>query len=642
MWRWFWQPDSPYQHLLLNIIPARGDARREGETMYPRLTPLAAMLSLLPVYAFAADNLQLAALDPIVVTATRQAQRASVILSDVTVIESEEIRNAGPVTTINELLARQPGIEINQKGGPGTDSSIFIRGSNSSHALVLVDGMRLGSTTTGTASWGFIPLEQVDRIEIIRGSCSSLYGSDAIGGVIQIFTKRGEGPLHIFAEAGYGTWNTSALATGLSGSQEGWRYNFQLAEKRSDSYSAVNNPKSIYYNSDRDGFKTTSSSGSLSYSPTKGHELGASYLYSDGWNRYDSSPKAKDYKQTETIYGANFFTRNQLTDIWTSTVKIGKSSDDGNQFTNGVKNSTIRSEQTQFQWQNDITLPVGKALLAAERVEQAVSGTVNYALKERSINSFLAGWTGHLDKHRLQINVRNDDNSQFGAKTTGLFAYGYQVDSHWRGNLSYGTGFKAPTFNDMYWPGSGNPALKPETSENIEGSIHYETAAQHASLTYYHNDVRNLVEWAPNAQGFWMPGNVARAMLSGWTLAYDSQLGDFKLSGSIDLQDPENTDTNKVLRYRARQIAKIALSRNFGAFNIGGEILGSGQRYNDANNTQELAGYGIVNLMATYRFAADWSVFARANNIFDKSYTLVNDFSTPGANLFVGIRYSPK
>lgn len=608
--------------------------------MNPRLKPLAALLPL--IFVAPAEAQQLAALDTIVVTATRQAQRASEILSDVTVIESEEIRSAGPTATINELLARQPGIEINQKGGMGTDSSVFIRGSNNSHALVLVDGMRLGSATLGSPAWGFIPLEQVDRIEIIRGSCSSLYGSDAIGGVIQIFTKRGDGPFQAFAEAGYGTWNTSALAAGFSGGASGWRYSFQLADKRGDSYTSVRNPANSYYNPDKDGFQTTSSSGSLSYAPQKGHELGVSYLFSDGWNRYDSSPKAKDYKQNETIYGANAYTRNQLTEAWTSTIKIGKSADDGQQFTNGVRGSDIRSEQTQYQWQNDLKLPIGTALLAAERVEQSVSGNVNYVLKERSVNSYLAGWTGNLSDHRLQLNVRKDDNSQFGIKTTGMLAYGYQFSSNWRGNLSYGTGFKAPTFNDMYWPGSGNPDLKPETSENREGSIHYETTSQHASVTYYHNDVRNLIEWAPNSSGLWMPSNVARATLSGWTLAYSGQLDSYKLSASLDLQDPEDTDQQKVLRYRARQIAKLGLSKDFGAFNIGGEILGSGRRYNDAGNTQELAGYAVVNLSASYRVAADWTIFARANNIFDKDYELVRDFATPGTNVFVGVRYSPK
>ena len=608
--------------------------------MYPRLKTLATVLSLLPFCSAHAE--QLAALDTVVVTATRQAQRANEVLTDITVIEADEIRSAGPTATINELLARQPGIEINQKGGMGTDSNIFIRGSNSTHVLVLVDGMRLGSTTLGVPAWGFIPLEQIDRIEIIRGSSSSLYGSDAIGGVIQIFTKRGEGPLRAFAEAGFGTWNTTALMAGFSGGTEGWRYSFQLSDKQSDSFSAVNNPKSPYYNPDNDGFHIASSSGSLSYSPSKGQEVGLTYLYSDGWNRYDSSPKAKDYKQYQTIYGANIYTRNQLTDAWTSTLKFGQSADDGKQYSNGNQDSSIRSTQTQYQWQNDITLPIGSALLALERLEQGVSGNVAYSTSQRSINSYLAGWTGNLADHRLQFNVRRDDNSQFGGKTTGMLAYGYQFSSNWRANMSYGTGFKAPTFNDMYWPGSGNTDLQPETSKNIEAAVHYEIGQHHTSLTYYHNNVDNLIEWAPNSSGFWMPDNVAKARLSGLTLAYTGQLSDYKLSGSLDFQDPEDLDLQKTLRYRARQIAKLALSRDFGAFNIGGEVLASGHRYNDANNTQELAGYGTVNLYASYRFAADWSVFARANNIFDKNYVLVQDYATPGANAFVGIRYSQK
>lgn len=608
--------------------------------MNPRLKTLAGLLASIPVsQALAAE--QLAALDPVVVTATRQAQRASELLSDVTVIDSEEIHNAGP-TTINELLARQPGIEINQKGGAGTDSSIFIRGSNTTHALVLVDGVRLGSTTLGYPAWGFIPLEQVDHIEIIRGSCSSLYGSDAIGGVVQIFTKRGDGPFQAFAEAGYGSWNTTALATGFSGASQGWRYSFQLADKRGDSYSAITNPKNSSYNPDKDGFQTTSTSGSLSYSPHKGHEFGISYLYSDGWNRYDSSPKTNDYKQKETLYGISAYSRNQLTQVWTSTLKIGQSADDGRQFSNGSATSNIRSEQTQYQWQNDITLPIGSALLAAERVEQEVSGNIDYVLKKRSINSYMAGWTGHLANHRWQLNVRQDENSQFGSRTTGTVAYGYQFTNNWRANLSYGSAFKAPSFNDMYWPGAGNPDLKPETSENREASIHYETTTQHISLTYYHNDVHNLIEWAPAPSGWWIPSNVAQATLSGWTLAYSGRLDGYQLSASVDLQDPEDTARQKVLRYRARQVAKFAVSRDFGSFNIGTEVLASGKRYNDVDNTQELASYTTLNLYANYHIANDWSVFARANNVFDAHYVLVQDYSTPGANVFVGVRYNLK
>ena len=609
--------------------------------MHSRIKPLAALLPL--VFAMPAQAIeQLALLDNVVVTASRQAQRANEVLTDISIIESAEIRAAGPNATLNDLLARQPGIEITRKGGLGTDSAIFIRGANNNHALVLVDGLRLGSTTSGYPAWGFIPLEQVERVEIMRGSCSALYGSDAIGGVIQVFTKRGEGPLKMFAEAGFGSWNTTSLAAGFAGGADGWRYSFQLANKRSDSYTAINNPKNSSYNADRDGYELTSSSGSLSYSPSADHEFGAAYLYSEGWNRYDSTPKSADFKQNQTLYGANLYSRNRLTSAWTSTVKIGQSADLATQTLTGAPGSTIESRQTQYQWQNDVALPIGMALFAVERVEQEVSGNVKYDVTERSINSYLAGWQGKLGSHRGQINVRHDDNSQFGGKTTGGLAYGYQLSRDWRANASYGTAFKAPTFNDLYWPGAGNPNLKPETSTNREVALHYETEQNHVALTYYRNKVDNLVEWAPNASGLWFPANVAKAELSGWTLAYEGRYGAYRLNASLDLLDAEDSNSGKQLRYRAEQMAKLGVSRDIGALTVGGELLASGRRFNDTANTQELGGYGIVNLHANYRVTRDWSVFARANNLFNKDYVLVGNYQTPGFNAFVGVRYTPQ
>lgn len=608
--------------------------------MYPRIKPLAALLPALFALSTQAAE-QFAALDTVVVTATRQAQRASDVLFDTTVIETEEIRNAGPTATLNDLLARQPGVEINMKGGVGTDSAIFLRGSNNAHALVLVDGIRLGSVTTGYPAWGFIPLEQVDRIEIVRGSCSSLYGSDAIGGVIQIFTKRGDGPFSPFFEAGAGSWNSKSLAAGFSGAQNGWRYSLQASRRESDSYSAIRDPKNASYNPDKDGYAINSSSGNLSYSPAKGHEIGLGYLQSEGWNRYDGWPKTSDHKQSERIFGTNIYTRNQLTSAWTSTLKLGMSTDSSRQYENHVPGSRIRSDQTQLQWQNDIVLPVGIALLAAERVEQEVSGSPNYAEKERAINSYLAGWTGKLGSHRLQANVRRDNNSQFGNHTTGSLAYGYQFTADWRASVSYGSAFKAPTFNDLYWPASGNPNLRPEKSENREASIHYETENHHASLTYYDNEVRDLIEWAPSG-GLWKPNNVAEARLRGLTLAYVGRWSGFRLNGSIDLQKPEDVERETLLRYRARRIAKLGITRDFGNFSIGTEALASSERYNDTANKDVLPGYGLINLMASYRVAREWTVFARANNVLDKDYELVGDYATPQRNFFVGIRYSPQ
>lgn len=591
--------------------------------------------------------------EPVVVTATRHNTRVSEVLSDVTVIDSQEIRQAGPTTTLAALLGRQPGIEFTQNGGPGGSSSVFIRGSNSNHVLVLVDGVRAGSVTTGSPTWEYIPLEQIDHIEIVRGPASSLYGSDAIGGVVQIFTKRGEGPFQPFVEAGYGTDNTSALSTGFSGSREGLRYGIQVSDKRGDSFSAINNPSSIYYNPDKDGYQTTSSTGSLSYSPLKGHEFGVNYLYSDGWTRFDSggfsTPASDDYRQKETIYSVSLYSRNQLTDIWISTLRIGQSADDSRNLDNGVRSSFFRSTQTQYQWQNDFKLPVGTGLFGVERLEQHVDSDTDFALNKRGINSIFAGWSGHVEDHVLQVNVRQDSNSQFGDKATGMLAYGYQLASNWRAGLSWGSAFKAPTFNDLYYPADAygdvsNPNLKPESAVNKEVSLHYEAAGLDASIIYYQNDVKNLIQWAPIDPTFvttygYTPSNVSSATLSGWTLAYSGKIAEYKVSGSLDLQDPKDDVLDKTLIYRARKVAKFAVSRDIGNVNIGGEVQAYGRRFVDTANTQTLAGYSLLNLTASYRMTDGWSIFARANNVFDKKYVLVKDFATPGASLFVGVRY---
>ena len=583
----------------------------------------------------------LASNDGVVITASRQVQRANELLSDVTVVAREEIEQAGPTATVADLLARQPGIEISSRGGPGTSAGVMLRGANSTHTLVLVDGIRVASATLGDVSWGFLPLQQIDHIEILRGPASSLYGADAIGGVIQIFTKRGEGPLRTNAEVGIGRWNSSALSAGLAGSHEGWRYSLQAGESRSQSYSAINNPKNSNYNADRDGFDNRSASGSLSYALAPGHELGLNMLASSGNNRYDISPKASDWQQRQQVSGLSAYSRNRFLPTWTSTLRIGRGSDDSRQSQDGKQNSQLRTDQDQIQWQNDLKLPVGMALLAVERLQQKVSGSTAYQISERNINSLLAGWTGNIDAHRFQFNLRRDDNSQFGNKSTGALSYGYQFTPEWRANASYGTAFKAPSFNDLYWPGSGNAKLHPERATNREAAIHYERSNEQASVTYYRNQISDLIDWAPQTNGLWIPANINSARLSGLTTAYSGRLGAYTLRASIDLQDPRDASSDKLLRYRAKEHATLAVSRDIGRWQLGSEVVSSGKRYNDIANSQILGGYTLVNLQLSYQLEHDLSLFARANNLFDRQYALVRDYATPGANLFIGLRYTP-
>ncbi|MDP3538375.1 MAG: TonB-dependent receptor [Azonexus sp.] len=616
--------------------------------MYPRLKPMAALLPLIFTVQAQAETLQVARLDPIMVTATRQAMRSSELLSDVTVVESEELAQAGQ-STLGDILARQPGIEFYSQGSNGATGSVFMRGTSSGHTLVLIDGIRAGSATLNQmSSWSRIPAAQIERIEILRGPASSLYGSDAIGGVIQIFTRKGDGPFKVNAEVAGGSYDTSSATGGFSGSQNGWRYSLNANTYRTGGFNSIKNPKSSAYNNDRDGFENQSLTGGLAYAFAPGHEAGASIFYSDGESKYDSSPKAKDYRNQLAVSNFSTYLKNAFTSNWTSTLRLGRSIDDSKNLTNHVQSGLFRTDQDQYSWQNDIRTGIGNFLLGVERLDQSVSGTSKYPVDSRTIDSVLAGWNGRYLSHRLQANLRYDNNSQFGDKTTGSIAYGYRFTQNWRANVSYGTAFKAPGFNDLYYtqPGGsyGNPDLLPESSRNREASLHYETGLHHISLTWYLNQVNNLISWNPVAPGsfIYTPVNVGKARLEGAALAYEGQVGNFNLQANYNYLDPRDAESGRQLNRRATNYGAASVGQQIGSWEWRVELHASDRRFDDAANSRKMSGYAITNLYGAYNFAGNWSVFARVNNVFDRNYELVADYATPATNAFIGIRYNPK
>jgi vitamin B12 transporter len=597
----------------------------------------------------------------IVVTGTRQQTRAAESLSDLSVISRDDVQRAGQSTLV-ELLQAQPGLEISTTGGPGQPATVFIRGASGAHTLVLIDGMRVGSAILGTAALEHLPLSAVDRVEILRGPASSLYGSDAIGGVIQIFTRRGSGPIAPNFSLGYGTYNTWQGSAGIGGQTDGGRFNLQAGFIDTQGFNAITNDRNISYNADRDGYQNTNLSGSFALYLAPAHEFGGNLLHSDGTTQKDAQQcdpfyftctANYDSKTRQTVQSGNLYLRNQFTRIWTSTLRIGQSTDDMADLrldpsTKREFRDTFRTTQDQYVWQNDITLGTGKLLLAAEQLNQRIASTNAYPVTKRTINSLLAGYQGWFDKHGIQVNLRGDSNSQFGDETTGGISYGYHFTPAWRIMLGARSAFKAPTFNDLYFPasffGSGNPKLQPEHSQNREAALVYDTPRQHLSLTLYRNEVRDLIDWVETPPGSWFytPTNVNRALLTGATLAGSTTLGDWQLRASLDVQDPRDQTTDKLLVNRAQHYGSLGADYRSGRWQAGGEVVGAGVRYDDQANTITLGGYGIVNLHGQYELDKGWSLFARANNVFDKRYELRRDYATAGANIFVGVRYEPQ
>jgi vitamin B12 transporter len=579
--------------------------------------------------------------DAVVVTATRQPQRISDAIADMTVITAEEIRQAGQ-TSLVDLLTRQPGIQSYSSGGPGKLAGLFIRGTNTNQTLVFVDGVRMGAASSGTPSIEQIPVSQIDHIEILRGPASALYGADAVGGVIQIFTKRGTGALTPDVFAGAGTQNTRSLGAGFSGGTDSASYSVRVGYDSTDGIKSIPDKSKQPFSYDparsADGYRNQSVSGRFTYRLAPGHELGTTVLHTDGRNWYEAGPGFDTRADvSQSAYG--LYSRNQFSDIWTSTLRLGESVDDSTAFAPfSVSGLRYKTTQDQLTWQNDIRSSGGTILVALESLEQKVQAQGQYD-KNRTINSTQLGWNTVIEKHRLQVNLRNDDNSQFGGKSTGYAGYGYQITSSLRAQVSAGTSFRAPTFNDLYFPRFGNSNLKPESAQNKEAALVWETTTARIALTAFNNRVSDMI--VSSASTAFIPQNISHAELKGASLSGETSLGGFAVKANLDHLDARNADTNQVLPRRAREQANLRIGKSSGPWNMAGELTAVGRRYDSATETNPMAGYALVNLFARYAVARDWSIEARANNIFNRQYETAWGYASLGANMFVGVRYAP-
>jgi vitamin B12 transporter len=549
----------------------------------------------------------------------------------------------------------QPGVQISTNGGAGTASNIYLRGTNDQHVVVLVDGLRINSATLGTTSFENIPLGQIESIEILRGPASSLYGADAIGGVIQIFTRKNISTKPVVnAAVGLGSFNTKTAEFGISGAVSALKYGVNVSSLDTESFSAkrIRTGK----DADDDSYRNLSTSAFLELALAQGHTWGLQFFESKGHAEFDN--RFENFGE-QTLQSYAFTSKNQFNDIWHSTFKLGMGVDDSDSTSSPTSYSEFRTEQQQLTWQNDLTFSFGTVTLAYDRLEQDAKSESNHKTslkKERNNDGLLIGYLGKLGNHHLQASLREDHNTQFGNYTTGGAGYGYRISPEWRITASYGKAFKAPTFNQLYFPNFGDPSLAPEKSDNVEAGVKYTGQNFNAGITIFENKIRNLIANAGPATagctfGGFCPINVGKVEILGTTIDGNWDLTDnLVLSGNLTVQSPRDEESDQLLVRRGNRYGTVNMMHTWGSLQWGTEITGSSTRYNDTSNTKAMKGYMLVNLTANYKLSPEWKLEARANNVFDKNYILAYTgnsatavpYNTAGSNLFVGLRYQMK
>ncbi|MHB1074997.1 TonB-dependent receptor domain-containing protein [Thiobacillus sp.] len=576
--------------------------------------------------------------DTVIVTPTRMAEKTSAVVGDITVITAQEIAAAGQASLV-ELLQSQPGVEITQSGGAGSLASVNIRGGNSGHTLVLVDGLRVGSATVGTTPLENIALDLVERIEILRGPASSLYGADAVAGVIQIFTRQGHGTPKPSVTVGVGSYGLLQGQANYGGETGDTRFSLGTGYSRTNGGFSAARPGTYGYNPDKDGDEKRSVHLNIDQRIDDHNHIGLTAMGNRDYVDFDNGT-AKDVAHNK-VNDVSAWWKGRLSNLWTSQLRVGLGQNHTENFSLGTSTGRFDTDQTQYLWQNDFALSGGNLTASLEHNDQHVSSDTAFMTTSRTVNAAQLGYLGQWGAHTLQASVRHDDYSDFGGHSTGMVGYAYALNTAWRASASYGTSFKAPTFNDMYWPVTayyqGNPALQPEEGKNLEAALRYQSQANYLGLTAYRNRVKDLIVYVyPTME------NVDRATLDGITLDGGTDLAGMRIRASMDWQQPTNDATGKLLTYRARQHGTLDVSKALDRWELGATLVASGSRFADAANTQSLPGYARLDVHAQYHINPGWQVLMRVNNVLDADYQLISGYNTPGINGLLALQYQPK
>ncbi len=611
-------------------------------------------MPLVPVAAHAADTP--ANLGEVVVTATRTARTADETLQSVSVITREEILRRR-ATSVQEVLRGVPGLAVTNTGGLGQNTSVFLRGTDSSHTLVLIDGLRINSATLGTAGFENLPIDQIERIEVVRGPRSSLYGSEAIGGVIQIFTRKGaaRGLTPAFS-AGLGSHGLYKVNAGVSGGQDGFWFNADASRLATDGFNACKGPDPVGFagcgtlETDRDGYVNNAGNLRLGYRFAGGTEVEGHLLHSEGRNSFDQiefDTFSETFRNFATFVQqtAGGKLKYAPTADWLMTVQAGRSLSGLTSYNTATDASRFDTERVTTTWQNDFTLAPNQLLtVGLDYYHDQITSTEVYSEQDRHNTAPFAQFQGSAFGHDLTLGYRHDENSQFGGWNTGNVSWGYTFNDFLRVTAGWGRAFKAPTFNDLYFPRYGDPNLKPEDSESWEVGANGKWQGVRWSLHGYHTEIDNLIVPTQVASGVFRAVNIGASRILGLESTVGTRILDCDINVTYTLLDPrsrgaENPD--RLLPRRAPQMFRLDIDRTLGDWSTGLTVYAEGRRFDDVENRNRLGGYLTLDLRAGWHVHKHWQLEARVSNLLDKDYETARLYNQDGRNFFIALRYTP-
>ncbi|WP_136255225.1 TonB-dependent receptor domain-containing protein [Onishia niordana] len=606
-------------------------SRRQGlAALCLGVAPLASAADTVTAESGSADSQQ--ELNSLVVTATLTPRTADQSLASVTVLDEADLRRQDP-KDITDMLRAQPGVDVTSNGGFGKTSNVNIRGAGGESTLLLIDGIRLRSATAGSPTWQFLEPRMFERVEVVRGPRGSLYGADAVGGVVQLFTREGEAEgAHPSITAGGGSFGTERYSASLSGRADDTRYAFSASHLSTDG-------TEIKSGDGDKGYDNTTGFVRLSQGFDNGSEVGLLGLRTRGNTEYVGGNI--DYgQQVAGVYGEL-----PVTERWTSRVTLSEARDESEDDANGSL-THFDTVTHSARWENTLIVGDHDLTAGAEYSQDKIDSSSDYNEDSRDNAALFAQALLDFSPLNLQAGMRFDDNEAFGEEVTGHLGISYALDGVHTLRASYGTAFRAPTFNELYFPNYGNDALDPERSRTTELGLRAQFGQGFWDLSVYQTEIKDMIATTLR-NGRFAPFNVNQARIRGAELATGAEVNDWSLRAALTYTDPEDRNTGNQLVRRATRSLRLDADRALGDWTLGGSFIAQNHRYNDTDNNERLPGFGLVNLRAGWQFAPLWSTRLTLENVLDKEYATARasafqggwDYLNPGRAAFLSVTF---